>query len=105
MATHRTPEGGAVPPSDPGPASDEPGSTQTDTHAGSDVVDDSEAPAARPAASSAAVSAAERAGPASSRAADLSVATTTKTTGEAVRAYLQNLRNGELGSLPALLGL
>ena len=105
MPAHRTPEGGAVPPTDPGPAPDELGSTQTDTHAGSDVVDDSGSPAAPPAAGSAAVSAAERAGPASSRAADFGIDTTTRTTGEAVRAYLQNLRNGELGSLPALLGL
>jgi D-xylose transport system permease protein len=50
-------------------------------------------------------SAAERAAPASSRAADFGIDTTTKTTGEAIRAYVQNLRNGELGSLPALLGL
>jgi D-xylose transport system permease protein len=50
-------------------------------------------------------SAAERAAPAASRAADFGIDTTTKTTGEAIRAYLQNLRNGELGSLPALLGL
>ena len=50
-------------------------------------------------------SAAERAAPASSRAADFGIDTTTKTTGEAIRAYAQNLRNGELGSLPALLGL
>ena len=51
------------------------------------------------------VTAAERAAPASSRAADFGIDTTTKTTGEAVSAYLQNLRNGDLGSLPALLGL
>ena len=50
-------------------------------------------------------SAADRAGPASSRAADFGIDTTTKTTGEAIRAYGQNLRNGDLGSLPALLGL
>ncbi|MEU7818673.1 ABC transporter permease [Pseudonocardia sp. NPDC049154] len=31
--------------------------------------------------------------------------TTARTTGEAIRGYLQGLRNGELGSLPALLGL
>ena len=83
-----------MPPTDPGPAPDEPGSTQTDTHADSDVVDGSGAPAVRPAAGDASVSAAERAGPASSRAADFGIDTTTKTTGEAVRAYLQNLRNG-----------
>jgi D-xylose transport system permease protein len=50
-------------------------------------------------------SAAERAAPASSRAADFGIDTTTKSTGEAIQAYVQNLRNGELGSLPALLGL
>jgi D-xylose transport system permease protein len=50
-------------------------------------------------------SAAERAAPASARAADFGIDTTTKTTGEAVSSYLSNLRNGELGSLPALLGL
>jgi D-xylose transport system permease protein len=102
MPAHRTPDGGAVPPTDPGPAPDELGSTQTDTHAG----DDGSGPrAATPAARSAPVSAAERAGPAGARAADFGIDTTTKTTGEAVRGYLQNLRNGELGSLPALLGL
>jgi D-xylose transport system permease protein len=50
-------------------------------------------------------SAAERAAPAASRAADFGIDTTTKSTGEAIRAYVSNLRNGELGSLPALLGL
>jgi D-xylose transport system permease protein len=50
-------------------------------------------------------SAADRAAPAASRAADFGIDTTTRTTGEAVRAYLQNLRNGDLGALPALLGL
>ena len=30
MATHRTPEGGAVPPTDPVPPAGEPGTTQTD---------------------------------------------------------------------------
>ena len=42
---------------------------------------------------------------AASRAADFGIDTTTKTTSEAIRAYTQNLRNGDLGSLPALLGL
>jgi D-xylose transport system permease protein len=56
-------------------------------------------------ASTVQTSAAERAAPASSRAADFGIDTTTKTTAEAIRAYGQNLRNGELGSLPALLGL
>ena len=50
-------------------------------------------------------SAAERAAPASARAADFGIDTTAQTTGEAIRAYLRNLRNGELGALPALLGL
>ena len=50
-------------------------------------------------------SAADRAAPAASRAADFGIDTTTKTTSEAIRGYTQNLRNGELGSLPALLGL
>ena len=105
MATHRTPEGGAVPPTDPGP--DEPGSTQIDTQ--SDIRSAPRgsardgARAGTPAAG--AVSAAERAAPAASRAADFGIDTTTKTTGEAIRAYVQNLRNGDLGSLPALLGL
>ncbi|GAA4695403.1 ABC transporter permease [Pseudonocardia yuanmonensis] len=49
-------------------------------------------------------SAAERANP-GNRAADFGIDTTARTTGEAIRAYLQGLRNGELGSLPALLGL
>ncbi len=57
------------------------------------------------AAATAPPSAADRAAPASSRAADFGIDTTTKTTGEAVRAYVQNLRNGDLGALPALLGL
>ncbi|HVH24709.1 MAG TPA: ABC transporter permease [Pseudonocardia sp.] len=50
-------------------------------------------------------SAAERANPASSRAADFGIDTTAKTTGEAIRDYGTRLRNGDLGSLPALLGL
>ena len=49
--------------------------------------------------------AAERAAPASARAADFGIDTTAKTTSEAVRGYLVGLRNGDLGSLPALLGL
>lgn len=49
--------------------------------------------------------AAERAAPASTRAADFGIDTTAKTTGEALRGYLTGLRNGELGALPALLGL
>jgi D-xylose transport system permease protein len=50
-------------------------------------------------------SAAERAAPASTRSADFGIDTTAKSTGEAIRAYFTNLRNGELGSLPAILGL
>ncbi|WP_214402700.1 sugar ABC transporter permease [Pseudonocardia lacus] len=49
--------------------------------------------------------AAERAAPASARAADFGIDTTAKSTSEAVRGYLTNLRNGDLGALPALLGL
>ena len=49
--------------------------------------------------------AAERAAPASARAADFGIDTTAKSTGDAIRSYFTNLRNGELGSLPALLGL
>lgn len=49
--------------------------------------------------------AAERAAPASSRAADFGIDTTAKSTGEALRGYFSGLRNGDLGSLPALLGL
>ena len=37
--------------------------------------------------------------------ADFGIDTTAKTTGEAIRDYLTRLRNGDLGSLPALLGL
>ena len=51
------------------------------------------------------VSAAERAAPASGRAADFGIDTTARTTGEALRGYLQGLRTGDLGALPALLGL
>jgi D-xylose transport system permease protein len=40
-----------------------------------------------------------------SRAADFGIDTTTKTTGEAIRDYVRGLRSGELGALPALLGL
>src|SRR5690348_6576555 len=50
-------------------------------------------------------SAAERAAPASARAADFGIDTTARSTEEAIRAYLGNLRNGDLGALPALLGL
>lgn len=50
-------------------------------------------------------SAAERAAPASARSADFGIDTTAKNTGDAIGAYLTGLRNGELGSLPALLGL
>jgi D-xylose transport system permease protein len=49
--------------------------------------------------------AAERAAPASTRSADFGIDTTARTTGEAIRGYLGNLRNGDLGALPALLGL
>ncbi|MGH3585963.1 MAG: ABC transporter permease, partial [Pseudonocardia sp.] len=51
------------------------------------------------------LSTAERAAPASTRSADFGIDTTARTTGEALRAYLGNLRSGELGALPALLGL
>ena len=50
-------------------------------------------------------SAAERAAPASGRSADFGIDTTSRTTGEAVRGYLSGLRSGELGALPAILGL
>ena len=39
------------------------------------------------------------------RSADFGIDTTSKSTGEAVRDYVTSLRGGELGSLPALLGL
>jgi D-xylose transport system permease protein len=55
--------------------------------------------------SAGAASAAERAAPASARAADFGIDTTARSTDEAIRAYLRNLRNGDLGALPALLGL
>nr|WP_085911537.1 MULTISPECIES: ABC transporter permease [Pseudonocardia] len=48
--------------------------------------------------------AAQRANPAN-RAADFGIDTTAQTTREAVVAYLRGLRGGDLGSLPALLGL
>ena len=57
------------------------------------------------AAPSSGTSAAERAAPASSRSADFGIDTTARTTGEAIRGYLPNLRSGDLGALPALLGL
>src|SRR3954469_12788437 len=50
-------------------------------------------------------SAAEQAGPASGRSSDFGIDTTAKTTGEAIRAYAIKLRGGDLGALPALLGL
>ena len=53
----------------------------------------------------AAASAAEQAGPASGRSADFGIDTTAKSTGEAIRAYVTKLRGGDLGALPALLGL
>ena len=112
MATHSTPEEGTVPPTDPGPGRAELGSTQIDTQADAPTdthpVPDDGSPGRHVAASTAdagQVSAAERAGPAAARAADFGIDTTTKTTSEAIRAYVQNLRNGELGALPALLGL
>jgi D-xylose transport system permease protein len=49
--------------------------------------------------------AAEQAGPASGRSADFGIDTTAKSTGEAIRAYATKLRGGDLGALPALLGL
>lgn len=49
--------------------------------------------------------AAERAAPASTRSADFGIDTTARTTGQAVAGYLRGLRTGELGALPALLGL
>jgi D-xylose transport system permease protein len=52
-----------------------------------------------------ATTAAERANPASTRSADFGIDTTAKSTSEAIRGYLTGLRNGDLGSLPALLGL
>lgn len=48
---------------------------------------------------------AETAGPATGRAADFGIDTTTKSTSEAIRGYFTGLRGGELGALPALLGL
>lgn len=42
---------------------------------------------------------------AGNRAADFGIDTTARTTGQAIRGYVQGLRSGELGSLPALLGL
>ena len=42
---------------------------------------------------------------ATDRAADFGIDTTSKTTGQAMQDYLTRLRNGDLGSLPALLGL
>src|SRR3978361_1675067 len=41
----------------------------------------------------------------SPRSADFGIDTTTKSTGEAIRGYFTGLRGGELGALPALLGL
>jgi D-xylose transport system permease protein len=49
-------------------------------------------------------SAAEKANP-GNRSADFGIDTTARTTGEAIRGYVTGLRSGELGSLPALLGL
>jgi D-xylose transport system permease protein len=49
-------------------------------------------------------SAAEQANP-GNRSADFGIDTTAKSTSQALRGYLQGLRNGELGVLPALLGL
>ena len=48
--------------------------------------------------------AAEQAGPAGAIS-DFGIDTTARTSGEAVRDYVARLRGGELGSLPALLGL
>ncbi len=48
---------------------------------------------------------AETAAPSAGRPADFGIDTTAKSTSEAIRGYLNGLRSGELGSLPALLGL
>ena len=48
---------------------------------------------------------AEQAGPAAGRSADFGIDTTAKSTSEAIRAYATKLRGGDLGALPALLGL
>ncbi len=42
---------------------------------------------------------------ATGRSADFGIDTTTRTTGDALRAYFVNLRGGDLGTLPSLLGL
>jgi D-xylose transport system permease protein len=39
------------------------------------------------------------------RSADFGIDTTAKTTGDAIRGYVANLRGGDLGALPSLLGL
>ena len=48
---------------------------------------------------------AEQAGADCGRSADFGIDTTAKSTGEAIRAYATKLRGGDLGALPALLGL
>jgi len=50
-------------------------------------------------------SAAEQAASDTGRSADFGIDTNAQTTGEAIRAYLTKLRGGDLGALPALLGL
>src|SRR6478672_6678490 len=47
----------------------------------------------------------EQVGPAAGRSADFGIDTTAKSTSEAIRAYVTKLRGGDLGALPALLGL
>lgn len=103
MPAHRSPDGGAVPPTSsdrPGPSRTDtggPGPSRTDT-----AVDGAATPAVPPGRDGAAPGDDEAA---ASRSADFGIDTTTKTTGQAIRDYVKNLRNGELGSLPALAGL
>ena len=79
---------------DPGPDPADPTGGPTVTDRRTDRAGDPGAP----------TSAAQRANP-GNRAADFGIDTTAHTTREAVGAYLRGLRSGELGSLPALLGL
>ena len=106
MPAHRTPDGGAVPPTPsdgPGPSLDDPAprNAALDEPAGPRT-DGSGPRAATPAAGP---DAGARDEEAASRSADFGIDTTSKSTGEAIRDYVRNLRNGELGSLPALAGL
>lgn len=91
---------------------DNPGDAPTAEPSGAPAAESATEPAARTTQASPAQASPPQAGPpvgtstaASAVISDFGIDTTSKSTGEAVRAYLAKVRGGELGSLPAVLGL